>query len=245
MKRANDKIGREDILAHAYAQCRSNKGAPGVDGQDFADRRCRNHGGSRAAGGLRRGTLAARRVRTCLHGNVHDSERIKIPPVLRRIDSDVGDSCFWLASIRSRRTDRNGCSTRKDQFAATAGHERSCNLGPGCMLIGPTIFGRKKYDPTNCHRCICGGNGRLSCIEPVFPIFCGSQLFPPVDLDRPSLGALSLLYESRVLERGWADAGSHRLEWKFTRGDPRQRWPHRRAEVGRALIVSVALLGSS
>ena len=22
---------------HAYAQCRSNKGAPGVDGQDFAD----------------------------------------------------------------------------------------------------------------------------------------------------------------------------------------------------------------
>ena len=30
-----DKISREDILAHAYAQCRSNKGAPGVDGQDF------------------------------------------------------------------------------------------------------------------------------------------------------------------------------------------------------------------
>jgi RNA-directed DNA polymerase len=32
-----DKIYREDILAHAYAQCRSNKGAPGADGQDFAD----------------------------------------------------------------------------------------------------------------------------------------------------------------------------------------------------------------
>jgi RNA-directed DNA polymerase len=32
-----DKISREDILAHAYAQCRSNKGAPGVDSQDFAD----------------------------------------------------------------------------------------------------------------------------------------------------------------------------------------------------------------
>jgi group II intron reverse transcriptase/maturase len=32
-----DKIYREDILAFAYAQCRSNQGAPGVDGQDFAD----------------------------------------------------------------------------------------------------------------------------------------------------------------------------------------------------------------
>jgi len=32
-----DKISRDDILAHAYALCRSNKGAPGVDGQDFAD----------------------------------------------------------------------------------------------------------------------------------------------------------------------------------------------------------------
>jgi len=32
-----DKISREDVLAHAYAQCRSNRGAPGVDSQDFAD----------------------------------------------------------------------------------------------------------------------------------------------------------------------------------------------------------------
>jgi hypothetical protein len=30
-----DKISREDILAQAYAQCRSNNGAPGVDRQDF------------------------------------------------------------------------------------------------------------------------------------------------------------------------------------------------------------------
>jgi RNA-directed DNA polymerase len=30
-----DKISRKDLLAHAYAQCRSNKGAPGVDGRRF------------------------------------------------------------------------------------------------------------------------------------------------------------------------------------------------------------------
>jgi group II intron reverse transcriptase/maturase len=32
-----DKMYREDMLAHAYALCRANKGAPGVDRQDFAD----------------------------------------------------------------------------------------------------------------------------------------------------------------------------------------------------------------
>ena len=32
-----DKLYREDILHAAYAQCRSNRGAPGVDGQEFAD----------------------------------------------------------------------------------------------------------------------------------------------------------------------------------------------------------------
>jgi RNA-directed DNA polymerase len=45
-----DKVYREDILAHAYAQCRSNRGAPGVDGQDFAD--VEEHGVGRWLGEL-------------------------------------------------------------------------------------------------------------------------------------------------------------------------------------------------
>lgn len=32
-----DKVYRADVLAHAYQVCRSHQGAPGVDGQDFAD----------------------------------------------------------------------------------------------------------------------------------------------------------------------------------------------------------------
>ncbi len=45
-----DKIYREDILAYAYAQCRSNKGAPGVDRQDLAD--VEAYGPERWLGGL-------------------------------------------------------------------------------------------------------------------------------------------------------------------------------------------------
>ncbi len=32
-----DKLYRKDMLAHAYAKCRANRGAPGVDRQDFSD----------------------------------------------------------------------------------------------------------------------------------------------------------------------------------------------------------------
>jgi group II intron reverse transcriptase/maturase len=54
-----DKISREDILAHAWAQCRSNQGAPGTDGQDF--RGCR---------GVRRAAVARRTGACAQEGDV-------------------------------------------------------------------------------------------------------------------------------------------------------------------------------
>jgi RNA-directed DNA polymerase len=32
-----DKLYRKDVLAYAYQRCKANKGAPGIDGQEFAD----------------------------------------------------------------------------------------------------------------------------------------------------------------------------------------------------------------
>ena len=32
-----DKLYRKDVLTYAYQRCKANKGAPGIDDQDFAD----------------------------------------------------------------------------------------------------------------------------------------------------------------------------------------------------------------
>ena len=32
-----DKLYRKDVLAYAYQRCKANKGAPEIDGQEFAD----------------------------------------------------------------------------------------------------------------------------------------------------------------------------------------------------------------
>jgi hypothetical protein len=32
-----DKLYRKDVLTYAYQRCKANKGAPGIDGQEFVD----------------------------------------------------------------------------------------------------------------------------------------------------------------------------------------------------------------
>ena len=76
-----DKISRDDILAHAYAQCRSNKGAPGVDGQDFAVPNYRLeecHNGDAAFQSA--STLTLRTALQALHYALWDSDLERLVP---------------------------------------------------------------------------------------------------------------------------------------------------------------------
>src|SRR5208282_651542 len=68
-----DKISREDVLAHAYAQCRSHKGAPSVDGHS-PGHLCRRPGDPVPEGQRRSGAASPARN----HGQAEaDSERGK------------------------------------------------------------------------------------------------------------------------------------------------------------------------
>jgi len=53
-----DKMWREDILAHGYACCRANGGAPGVDGETFS--RIESYGVERWLDALREEVRTAR-----------------------------------------------------------------------------------------------------------------------------------------------------------------------------------------
>ena len=77
----HDKISREDILIHAFAQCRSNKGAPGIDGQDFAD--VETYGVERWLGEL---ALALRRE---TYRSAHPHRHRNVEPITRFVPPEA------------------------------------------------------------------------------------------------------------------------------------------------------------
>ena len=91
-----DKVYRKDVLAYAYQRCKANNGAPGIDGQDFAD--VEAYGEERwldeLAETLRRKTYrpeAVRRVDSTENGRRHRANRLIVDP--------MGDLCglIWCA----------------------------------------------------------------------------------------------------------------------------------------------------
>jgi len=85
-----DKLYREDVLEYAYRCCKANKGAPGVDGQEFAD--IETYGEERWLGELadtlRRKTYraeAVRRVWIPKEGNQSKLRPLGIPRILDRV----------------------------------------------------------------------------------------------------------------------------------------------------------------
>jgi RNA-directed DNA polymerase len=84
----HDKVWREDIFAHAYACCRANGGAPGVDGETFA--RIESRGVKRWLGALRE------EVRTGRY-RPQPVRRVMIPK-----SSGVGQRPLGIPTIRDR-----------------------------------------------------------------------------------------------------------------------------------------------
>ncbi|MGO9238394.1 MAG: hypothetical protein ACLP4V_31480 [Methylocella sp.] len=97
-------LSREDILAHAYAQCRSNKGAPGVDGQDFED--IEAYGGQRWLGelalALRQETYRPDPIRRVFIPKVNGKLRpLGISTLRDRVIKSVSPISFATCNMRS------------------------------------------------------------------------------------------------------------------------------------------------
>jgi hypothetical protein len=81
-----DKISREDILAHAYAQCPSNKGAPGGDGQDFAD--IGAYGVQRSVSPMKNGSAYTARVKISQQ-NKPIPNMLRMSPMASMVEASV------------------------------------------------------------------------------------------------------------------------------------------------------------
>jgi RNA-directed DNA polymerase len=114
-----DKIYREDILHHAYALAKSNRGAPGVDGQSFA--------GIEAAG-----------LEEWLNGIRNDLRaKTYTPQAVRRVKIPKpggGERPLGIPTIRDRVVQTAAKQTPKNYFTSAV---RSCNS----TLAGHVSFG--------------------------------------------------------------------------------------------------------
>lgn len=85
-----DKLYRKDVLAYAYQRCKANKGAPGVDGQEFADIEAYGEGRwlDELADKLRGKTYRAEAVRRVWIPKAGDSKKLRplgIPRIADRV----------------------------------------------------------------------------------------------------------------------------------------------------------------
>jgi hypothetical protein len=148
-----DKISREDILAHAYAQCRSNKGAPGVDGQDFADIEAYGVERWRAelALALREETYRPEPIRRVFKPKANGKLRpLGISTVRDRVCLTAAMLVLEPIPRVSIATQRCGCvggcvsSTRPDEVRAAAIHSRTSTRRSGSCVwpgLGATCRG--------------------------------------------------------------------------------------------------------
>jgi len=106
-----DKISREDILAHAYAQCRSNKGAPGVDGQAFTD--IEVYGVQRWLGELEPGDHIVQEYRGVVDLRLHSF-------TLQEIRDLLAEARLHLVEVQ-------GLNDRRDGYCESANLDRDAN----------------------------------------------------------------------------------------------------------------------
>ena len=133
-----DKISREDILAHAYAQCRSNKGAPGVDRQDFED--IEAYGVERWLGELVPGIAVETRPRDSSASiEIAPGPRTMIQPSRTAQYRCSGDGPFEPCSAQA--SNRSGSATMREQrpIMSSVGHRTAITAPSGDATTRSTV----------------------------------------------------------------------------------------------------------
>jgi RNA-directed DNA polymerase len=135
-----DKLYRKDVLEYAYRCCKANKGAAGVDGQDFAD--IETYGEERWLGELtdtlRRKTYRSEAVKRVWIPKAGDKTKLRplgVPRILDRVVMTAAvvvlEPIFEAARVQTKPQCPHGgaCSSPPDQHGTPAsGRGRSIRL---------------------------------------------------------------------------------------------------------------------